>query len=227
MTSATKHRKIDELMEKASEALARMSYFEAERLAVKALNMAWQQRDYERMARILMPLQEARRLRYQIALDLAKITIIDEQLINEEFRIYPGCYLVRPPRVGAGARRLRLAAFNAEIPVAVVCREPDTILKLCPIVAISPGNSIRTQIDRPEDPDDPDMAWFVGAMEALGDAAIEDMDTGKAVEKRLEYLLGCLDAIPEHERLHQALARTCREAAQNLADTPPPTASVT
>lgn len=226
MPGSAKRKKIDDLMNKASKALAQTSYFEAERMASKALYMAYQNCDFERMARILMPLQEARRQRCQIALDLGEITIIDEQLINEEFRIYPGCYLVRPPRVGAGARRLRLAALHAEIPVAVVCREPDTMLKFCPIVAISPGNSLRTKIDPPADPDHPDMAWFVGAMEALGDAAIEDMDMGKAVEKRVEYLMGCLDATPEHERLHQALAQTCQEAARNLADTSPPTASV-
>ena len=77
MTVASKHQKIDDLMNKASESLARTAYFEAERMAVKALNMAFQDLDVERMARIVMPLLEARRQRLQQALDVGEVTIID------------------------------------------------------------------------------------------------------------------------------------------------------
>ena len=48
--------------------------------------------------------------------------------VTEDMELEPGCYLVRPPLVGADARRLRLAAFEREIPVTVICREPRTQL---------------------------------------------------------------------------------------------------
>ena len=123
MPRESKSRKIDDLMTRASEALSKTKYFESERLANKALINAFQASDFEQMARIVMPLQEARRLRVQLALDVGTITIIDEQPVTEGMETKPGCYLLRPPRVGADARRLRIAGFEQENPVVVVCHE--------------------------------------------------------------------------------------------------------
>lgn len=217
MPSATKRRKIDELMEKASDALRQMSYFEAERMALKALNMAWQNRDWERMARIVLPLQEARRQRYQKALDVGTITVIDEQPITEEMAVEAGCYLVQPPLVGADGRRLRLAGQHRDVPVAVLCREPTTQLGLVPIVATIPGKSFRVKVRPPADREHPDPAWFTSAMQDVGDAALQCIDPDKAVDRRIEALMEMLDAIPLHEGLHQALEEACREAMHELA----------
>src|SRR5689334_10244420 len=60
---------IDRMMERASTALEAMRYFEAERLASTALRRAHAAADFERMARILLPLQEARRQKRQLAVD--------------------------------------------------------------------------------------------------------------------------------------------------------------
>lgn len=217
MPSGAERKKIDDLMESASEALAKTNYFEAERLASGALAMAWQDGDYERMARIIMPLQESRRQRVQQAFDAGFVAVMDGDPISEETVVEPGYYLVRPPRVGADARRLRVAGLNQEVPILVVCREPTTAIRLCPIVSTLPGTSYRTKIDLPEDPDQPDLSWFAGAIEMLGDTAIEDMDPARPVDKRIEYLMECLNAIPEHEGLHHALEVTCREAARAQA----------
>ena len=211
MSNESKSPKIDDLMAKASEALSKTEYFEAERLANKALILAFQASDFEQMARIVMPLQEARRLRLQLALDVGKITIIDEQTVTEDMKVKPGCYLLRPPRVGADARRLRIAGLGQDVPVAVICHEPLTMLKLCPLVAITPGKSYRAMV-KPPDPRKPDLAWFVDAMKALGDAAIQTIDLAKPATRRVENLMECLDAVPDHEQLHQALQSTCREA---------------
>ena len=54
-------RDIDAKMEHASEALARCEYFLCERLAGEALGAAREKNDFERLARICLPLQEARR----------------------------------------------------------------------------------------------------------------------------------------------------------------------
>ena len=63
-----------------------------------------------------------------------------------------------------------------------------------------------------EDPDDIDLAWFVGAMEAIGDRAITELDPALTTLKRLDALVARLDAIPDHEGLHHALEEACQDA---------------
>ena len=142
--------------------------------------------------------------------------MVDEDQITEDIALEPGCYLVLPPLVGADARRLRLAGLNRDIPVAVVCLEPRTQLGLFPVVSTVPGKSYRTKIKPPKDPDNIEMAWFAGALEDLGDATLQTIDPEKTVERRIEALLEMLDAMPEHEGLHQVLEKTCREAILEL-----------
>ena len=60
---------INSLMTKAQLALSRNHWFEAERLCARALDMARGECDFNLMARIVLPLQEARRQRMQIAFD--------------------------------------------------------------------------------------------------------------------------------------------------------------
>ncbi len=217
MPVAPKSEKIDDLMKKASESLARMSYFEAERMASKALAMSRQDDDFDQMARIVMPLMEARRHRLQQALDVKNITILDSEL-SENMKIKPGCYLVQPPLVGSDARRFRLEALHREIPVAVLCREPITQLGLCPIVAVGPSGSIRTKVDPPDDLDHPDLAWFADAMSLLGDFALQSIDPEMASHRFLDTLMDYLDTIPEHEGLHQALEQACKDAHRDLME---------
>jgi hypothetical protein len=219
MATSTKERHIDELMEEASHRLGETKYFAAERLCEQAMRSARQERDFDRMARICLPLQEARRQRLQRALDTGKLKILATPL-GEEVQTAPGCYLVQPPLVGADARRLRVTALSQEIPVAVICREPLTQLGQTPIVAIG-QTTIRTKVDPPAKTDRPDLAWFIAAMEALGDAAIASVDTGIEAERQVDSLVACLDAHPDHEKLHQALAEACRRAALEARLKPP------
>src|SRR5688572_1720456 len=97
---------IDGTMERASAALVAMRYFEAERLCLRALGRAYELFDYERMARILMPLQEARRLKRQLAVDAGAVRVVGSAA---EVRgpVAAGCYLFRPPLIGADARAFR------------------------------------------------------------------------------------------------------------------------
>lgn len=201
-------------MERAEAALRRSQWFEAERLAQRAAELARSQEDFALLARIALPLQEARRQRVLEAIGHRKVTMLQAD-ITEEMPLKPGCYLIQPPAVGADARRLRLAALRREVPVAVMCREPLTRLGRCPVVAIGQV-TVRARIDPPQDWEKPDHAWFVEAMERLGDAALEMLDTGLELDRQIDYLLSALDAVPDHEKLHQALADTCREAAKGF-----------
>ena len=214
MNSAPRHEKVDEIMERAEAALRRSQWFEAERLAHRAVELARAQEDFALLARVCLPLQEARRQRIQEATGNRKLAILQAD-ITEDMPLKPGCYLVQPPTVGADARRLRLAALRREIPVAVLCREPRSRMGLCPIVAIGQV-TVRTRIDPPKDWEKPDHKWFLGAMEQLGDAAIEMLDTGLELDRQVDFLLAALDAVPDHEKLHQVLAAVCKEAAKGF-----------
>lgn len=204
---------IDELIAKAEKALEREQFFEAERLGAKALHMAREDNDFTRMARVVPALADARRMRLDRAAGAETVTILAEP-VTEETKVVAGCYLVRPPMVGADARRLRLAAHGRDIAVAVLCHEPLIRIKLLPIVAISTGVTIRTKVDPPADLDQPDIDWYLDALEALGDAALDTIDPEQDVEKRIDALLGRIDAIPDHLELHQCLLEACEEAAK-------------
>lgn len=139
--------RIDALMKQASTALVARRYFECERLASDALQIAFGAADYERMARILLPLQEARRQKRDLALDAGRVFQItgDLPLPGET---QPGCYLIAPPRVGLDGRLLREQADRDGVPVVVVVREPLTRSGHWPIVALGPV-TLRLKIDPP------------------------------------------------------------------------------
>ena len=211
---------VNNLMSKAQQALARNHWFEAERLAVKALEMARTDGDFNLMARITLPLQEARRQRMQIAFDSRKLVILDAPM-QDEAAMEGVCYLLQPPLVGSESRRLRLLALEREIPAVFLCREPKTLLGLCPVVAIGQV-TVRARIDPPRKWDKPDLAWYLGACEQLGDAAIESLDTAGEPSKRVDALLERLDTRPDHETIHHALAEACKAAALAYAGTTAP-----
>jgi len=152
--------------------------------------------------------------------------VVLSELPGGDFDLQPACYLIQPPLVGADARRMRLLALEREVPAMFLCREPKTQLGLCPIVAIGQV-TIRTRIDPPRTWDKPTLAWFIEACEQLGDAAIETLDRMADTARQVDGLLERLDAMPDHEKLHQALAEVCKEAADAYVGlTPPPRAAV-
>ncbi|HBS28639.1 MAG TPA: hypothetical protein DEB06_04110 [Phycisphaerales bacterium] len=209
--------KIDSLMEDASEALVSTRCFECERLCAEALALAHQSQDYERMARILMPLQEARRLKRQNAIDAGVVTRIDsyenlEPLLSGAKPIRPGFYLIEPPLVGADGRELRERANSAETPVVVVVREPVTQTGHWPIVMVGPV-TVRTRVDPA--PKKLTARWLLEAGEALGDAALAGISPELPAADRAEKLLAALYAVVDHEKLHQTLADACTRAAHD------------
>lgn len=211
LTTTKKQQSIDELMEAASRALAATNYFECEDLALKALARAYEKTDFERMARILLPLQEARRQKRLAAIDTGKLTVLDAPIDLETHKVKPGCYLFQPPLVGADARAFRELADTQAVPVLVICREPKTQLGLWPVVMIGPI-TVRVRIDPPTK-DQPTIEWLIEASEALGDEAIESVDRGRELPHQITALYDRLHTCREHEKLHQELADACKRAA--------------
>ena len=226
---------IDRLMERASRALEGTRYFEAERLCRDALGKAYAAADFERMARITLPLQEARRQKRQLAVDSGRVVVLSESdmMMAMVQDILPGCYLFQPPLIGLDARNFREEADGRGVPTFVLCREPMTREGKWPLVAVGQG-SVRARVDpavplsRIEkgitkdgyigDPP-PEASWFEYAAEALGDAAIAKLKFDEPASWRVDDLIAILTAHPDHEKLHQRLEEACRQAAlENLPE---------
>jgi hypothetical protein len=217
---SAKAERIDELMTKANAALKRAEWFESERLSAAALQTAHSARDFGQMARIALPLLESRRQRVQAAIEVSRSVKIVQGPVPEDVEVEPGCHLLSPPLVGADARRMRLSAIRRDVHALVVCREPTNRLGLVPIVAVG-ETVLRTRIDPPKNPAKPERAWFLAALEQLGDAAIASLDTGMEIERQVSVVMAMLDAHPDHEKLHQLLADLCARAEKELAGRPP------
>ncbi|MSQ91077.1 MAG: hypothetical protein EXS01_06780 [Phycisphaerales bacterium] len=219
MTSPAKAARIDELMQKAQLALKSGRWFEAERLAQRALEISHQSGDFGRMGRIVMPLQEARRQRMQLATEVTGVKWIEGE-IAEDHRVGPGMHIMQPPLVGADARRVRLTAIRREVPALVLCREPTTQLGLVPVVAIG-LLTVRARIDPPDKPGKPTKQWFLWALEQLGNAAIGMIDTGMDAVRQVDVTVSLLDSVPDHEELHTTFAKLCQRAEAEMRDAPP------
>ncbi|MBL0920633.1 MAG: hypothetical protein IBJ10_00735 [Phycisphaerales bacterium] len=209
----TKQQKIDEKMERASEALEATRYFECERLCIEALRSAHSLHDFDRMARILMPLEESRRQKRLAALDADRVEVL--KALSPELKLRPGCYMLEPPDcVGVDGRALREMANAQEVPVLVVVREPLTRAGLWPLVAVGPVTvRVRTRPSKGLTPE-----WFADALEALGDVSLEAVDWTAPSDITVGELVDRLETCPEHDLLHQRLADACRAALKELLE---------
>ena len=233
-TQAEKATKIDAMIEQADKALVPRSYFAAERFAAGALRRAHHEGDFARMARAIMPLQESRRQKRDLAIDADHVAVIEGDL-PQGADIQPGCYLVGPPRVGVDGRMLRDMADENRTPVVVVVREPPSREGLWPIVAVGPV-TVRAKVPPPppappapppkkgkkSKPDakpethngtaTPSVKWFIEVCEQLGDEAIAQVPATLPAAARVQELFERLEAHPNHEKLHQRLEAACRDA---------------
>lgn len=217
--------KIDELMEKASRALVAREYFDCQRFAADALQRALAAADFERAARIALPLQEARRQIRDLAFDSASVRVITAEPPKGR-DIRPGMYLISPPRVGVEGRLLRDEAMAREVPVIVVVREPATLDGRWPLVSVGPV-TVRTKVAPPPRRRGakaadavPATEWFLAAGEQLGDAAIASIPASLSGPSRVLALADRLAAVPDHEKLHQRFAEAARQAARAVKKRP-------
>lgn len=221
---------VDNLMEKASVALTETDYFGAIVLCEKALVKARRGDDFDRIARISLPLQEARRQIRQQAADAASTVHLVTAPGQVPERIKAGCYLVAPPLIGLDARTLDEMGFRKKTPVVTIAREPLTRDGRWPVVAVS-EISVRTRIAPPvplerveskmtkdDYTGDIPVDWFEAAYEALGDTAITTVDPAEPAAFRVDDLLERVHALPYHEKLYQALHAAARDAMNE----PPP-----
>lgn len=210
-------------MERASVALSATDYFEAAALSLKALRAARRERDYERMARICLPLQEARRQVRERAVDRGRVYQVRSLEAILTLR-EAGCYLVEPPLVGIDANLVRSALWNARVVSLVLAREPETVAGLWPLVATGGGEGLpvvmRVRLPKPQNAH-ASSSWLVMAQERLGDEAVSQVLAHWPADHRVDDLLERLEGVPDHEKLLQALEKACREAARLSSPSPP------
>lgn len=208
---AKRNDRIDRLMEQTTAARRAGDVFDAERFAAEALTLSFRALDFDRMTSALAELQGARESLRALALAVGAVHTLDSP--GEPPPCEPGCWLVAPPRVGAEARALRDAGLDSRQAVLVVCREPLTQTGLWPLVCVGPC-VVRTRIKPPRSLC---VEWFVEAVEAVGAAAIDEVDPGDTPMDRLERLFERLQSAPDSLALHDAVAEACRDAANQDA----------
>jgi hypothetical protein len=223
---------IDALMERASQALLRMDYFETIELSLRALDRARRKRDWERVARITMPLQEARRQLRQLATDAGRVFVL-RSLPSRGQALEAGLYLLEPPLIGLDGATMRDMLRARKVAAMVLVKEPTTSAGKWPMVGVGRGEFenvvARVQLDPPAGLAGhagpvasaeggalqhalADGTWFQMAQEALGDAAIKKVRSEWPAAHRVDDFAEYLDAVPDHEKLSQALESTAREA---------------
>lgn len=183
--------RIDELMERASQALVSRDYLTCERLCVEAIGLARQAEDFERLARITLPLQEARRQRRQIAEDAGTVVFTGKREPAEAIldRCPRGCILLTdPPYAESDAQAVREAARHREAFVEVLRLDSAGL-----------------------------TAMFCKAMEEVGDAALASIPGSAEPVERVDRILAKLDQVGDHEIAHQRLASAARAAARQRA----------
>lgn len=178
---------IDQIMERASTELVAMNYCVCERLCLEALRLARAGGDFERYARILLPLQESRRLRRQTAVDAGVFVLAGQPRLSpdEILAAHPrGCVmLLSPPYTPADEAAVRAAAFEAGAYVEPLVMDQQALRQ-----------------------------GFEQQMEREGDNAIAAIPKGLNPVQLVDALAAVLERIGDHEIAHQRLADAARAA---------------
>jgi len=227
---------LDQQMETASAALARMDYATCERLARTALAEAAEAERWSLYARILLPLQEARRQRRMAAAE-GVVRLGTRELCGP-----PDSWLDRLEGGGClavtenpeAAERLERRARTRPEPILLLHAAPagetwrlhPPLAPACSLFFPAPrhawrhawlapettGELARTQADGCGPGE-----WFLAAREALGDLALRHAMASERGRPRQRALAAALEHLPDHELLHQHLAEEARLLARQPA----------
>lgn len=180
---------IDSIMEEATALLMDTRYLDAERRCLDALRLAREQGAFNRYARILMPLQEARRLRRQTATEAGVVVLAGPR---EE----PGAIL---DNLEAGCVILLPLAYTADDATALrdLARERNMMAE----VLYMDTDDLR--------------AAFEQQMERAGDAALAAVPRNLSPIETVDALAAVVESVGDHEIAHQRLERAAEEAARS------------
>ncbi len=239
--SQTDH--LDSVMERASVALVRMDYLACERYCLEALAMARRERRWAYYARILLPLQEARRHRRMIAADgVVRLGSTDLADIGSGIleQVTPGCMVVTRPHGKRDALALASAARDLGRYLEVLYCDNEasdevwhvtswqgpavTVARPAPPASwrdVWLGGDIKLPLSPVKSAQRP-ADWVIDATEALGDAALAQVAQSEQLAhrgqdtdpmQRLAALEACLLVVTDHEIIHQRLGDAARMLA--------------
>ena len=211
-------------METASQALAELDYARCESLCVDALRQARDASDWVTYQRVLLPLQEARRQRRQAALDgpiLLGSSMPLSEMTTQVSEIEQGCVVLTWPSTINDARVLNEAVHDRKRPIELLFADNASDSKTWRITSTTgPGLSIDLPAPKSEwigqwiDPSSvvpPTPAhWFMQASEALGNAALAEIEAEPGSVHYLRALEKALACVDDHEILHQRLASAAK-----------------
>ena len=180
---------IDVLMEDASRRLVANDYIGSERLCLQALKQARQAEDFDRYARILLPLQETRRQRRQIASDAGVFVYAHhkksaQSILDERSA---GCVLLLSPIYSS-----------------------DDAAALEELVA-QQGRHIEVMLLSEQEL----LGLFLEQLERRGNDAIAAATKEDDDIARLDALSGVIEEVGDHEIAHQRTAEVARRIARN------------
>lgn len=209
---------IDALMETASQQLADLDYAASEATCLDALSAARKAADWNLYARIVLPLQECRRQRRVHAADEA----IQVGLAKGADVPQSGCVVFTAPHEPADAHAWEadgrkagrlvegLYAQAAHRKTWRIISPADPTLA-CPVPApyqLFPQNQPLAGEHKTKA-----VHFFIGANEALGNAALERVTAEAGTVERVDQLEAAIAAVGDHEILHQRLADAARALA--------------
>lgn len=185
---------IEQLMTEASAKLVATDYLACEALCLRALELARRAEDFETCARILMPLQEARRQRRQIAADgpmtvLTAPRMTPAQILEAHAS---GCLLlIDPPYNEQDEQAVRDEVRRRGLFIEVLRMDHER-LRQC----------------------------FEDQAEREGNAALASLDPKSSTVDKFDALARQLDRLGDHEIAHQRLAALARQAAREKSNPP-------
>ncbi|MEM1354199.1 MAG: hypothetical protein AAGH88_04870 [Planctomycetota bacterium] len=215
--------KLNDIMEAASQALAGTDYARCESLCLDALTRARDAGDWAYYQRIVLPLQEARRLKRQSALD-GPIRLGVHERPSDILSLIPeggnGCMALNACCDAADAQHIIEAAgpcfelLLADNPISAATWTIRSTRNLSLGVHVpAPAAAWRGRWLTGVNGARPGPGhWFMRASEALGDTWLASITAPLGGVERVCELEAAIDAAGDHELLHQALADAARAA---------------
>ena len=223
---------IDQIMECASDALRRMNYLECESLCLQALAEVRSQSNWVYYSRVLLPLQEARRQRRMIA--AGGVVRLGSTDLPAAMSKWPdnkpdGCIVLTDPHKAQTAQQLEADARQQRRHIEVLFADCQSFEETWTLrsyqgpevscdVAAPPVDWLDCWLAPTPPPSEQSVKnafraadWFLNSAEALGDAAMAQIDASANAQVRVEALEQCLHVVSDHEILHQKLGEAVRE----------------
>ncbi|MCC6579848.1 MAG: hypothetical protein IT440_05355 [Phycisphaeraceae bacterium] len=207
---------LDTIMDQASVALAEMDYLTCEARCLAAMEQAKAAGNWRDYARIVLPLQEARRQRRMIAAE--GVIRLGSSAMTEPWPEMPaGCVVLTAPYGAADAAAMQGAARRERRHVEVLWIDNDSRAEMWMVRSFA---GMAAEVSRPAPPRawrerwlEPGtilqtpgpVDWVMDAMESLGEAAMAQVRMNAPTVQRIEELEACLAAVSDHERIHQRL----------------------